>query len=102
MKVSEVNKQYVIKFARIDEDAIDKSLIGKIFLPAAKAHIKGYTGLTDEEMDEHEDLAIAVCALCAHMYDTRSMTVDSDKENRVVREILEKYSGNLIPRGDTT
>lgn len=97
MKVSEITEQDVIDLARIDVDATDKGLIARLFLPAAKEHIKGYCGLTEEEMDKYQDLPIAVCALCAHMYDNRSIAVDSEKENRVVREIIEKYSQNLIP-----
>ena len=101
MKVSEITAQDVIELARIDVDATDKALIDKMFLPAAKDHIKGYCGLSDEEMDKYADLPIAVCALCSHMYDNRSVAVDSEKENRVVREIVEKYSQNLIPRSDS-
>lgn len=101
MKVSEITEQDVIDLARIDVDATDKGLIGKLFLPAAKDHIKGYCGLSDADMDKYADLSIAVCALCAHMYDNRSVAADSEKENRVVREIVEKYSQNLIPRGDS-
>lgn len=99
MKVSEITEQDVMELARIDADATDIGLIKRLFLPAAKEHIKGYCALTDEEMDEHPDLSIAVCALCAHMYDNRSVSADSGKENKVVREIIEKYSQNLIPGG---
>lgn len=101
MKVSEITAQDVMDLARIDTDATDKNLIDKLFLPAAKEHIKRYTGLTSEEMDSFADLPIAVCALCAHMYDNRSVEAASEKENKVVREIVEKYSCNLIPRGDS-
>lgn len=101
MKVSEITAQDVMDLARIDADATDKGLIEKMFLPAAIEHIKGYTGLSDKEMDEHADLPIAVCTLCAFMYDNRSIEVTSEKENKVVREIVEKYSSNLIPRSDS-
>lgn len=101
MKVSEITEQDVMILARIDADATDMVLISRFFLPAAIEHIKRYCGLTNEEMDQYADLPIAVCALCAHMYDNRSIAVDSDKENRVVREIMEKYAMNLIPRGDS-
>lgn len=99
MKVSEITNIDVMQLARIDADAADAGLIDSLFLPAAKEHIKGYYGLTDEDLDKHPDIAIAVCALCAHMYDNRSIEVSSDKENRVVREIMEKYSSNLLPKG---
>lgn len=101
MKVSEITSQDVMDLGRIDEDAADTGLISRLFLPAAIDHIKGYTGLTIEEMELHSDLVIAVCVLAVHMYDNRSVTVESDKENKTVREIIEKYSRNLIPRSDS-
>lgn len=101
MKVSEIKGKTVADFGRIDEDAEDIDLIDQLFLPAAIEHISGYVGMSVAEMDKHADLSIAVCALCVQMYDNRSATVESDKENRTVREIVEKYSGNLIPGSDS-
>ena len=98
MKVSEVTASIAIIFGRIDDDAADKELIDSLFLPAAKAHIQQYTGLTTEEMDKYEDLPIAVCALCSHMYETRSIEVTSDKVDQVVTDIIGKYDKNLIPK----
>lgn len=102
MKVSDLKGADVCLFCKIDDDAADKELIDKLFLPAAKAHIQEYTGLTSEEMDTHADLPIAVCVLCSHMYDNRSIEVNSDKVNQVVMDIIGKYDKNLIPRGDGT
>lgn len=99
MTVSQLTPEIVISFSRIDEDAPDKDLIGSLFLPAAKEYVKGHTGLTDEAIDKHDDLPIAVCALCAHMYDNRSVEVASDKLNKVVSDILGRYDNNLLPKG---
>ena len=99
MKVSELTAEVVISFSRIDEDATDVALIDSLFLPAAKEYVRSHTGLKMEAMDAHEDLPIAVCALCAHMYDNRSVEVASDKINKVVNDILNKYDSNLIPKG---
>lgn len=101
MKVSELTPETIISFSRIDEDATDKNLIASLFLPAAKEYVKSHTGLKVEEMDKHEDLTIAVCALCAHMYDNRSVEVASDKLNKVVSDILGRYDNNLLPKGDS-
>ena len=101
MKVSDITPAIVISFSRIDDDATDKDLISTLFLPAAKEYIRSHTGLSAEEMDSHEDLSIAVCALCAHMYDNRSVEVSSDKVNKVVADIIGKYDNNLIPRGNS-
>lgn len=99
MKVSEITAETVLTFSRIDEDAPDKALVETMFLPAAKQHISGTIGMTEEEMDQYPDLAVAVCALCAHMYDNRSVEIVSDKVNQVVMDIIGKYDRNLIPRG---
>lgn len=98
MKVSEVTADIVLVFSKIDDDATEKQLIEKLFLPAAKSHIQKQTGLTAEEMDKYEDLPIAVCALCSYMYDNRSVEVASEKVNQVVMDIIGKYDKNLIPK----
>lgn len=99
MKVSELTADIIISFSKIDDDATDKDLIDSLFLPAAKKYVRSHTSLTEEEMDTHEDLPIAVCALCAHMYDNRSVEIASDKVNKVVTDILNRYDNNLIPKG---
>lgn len=101
MKVSELTSDLVATFIRVDEDAADRELLDSLFLPAAKAFLKSHTGLTDEEMDEHADIPIAICALCGQMYDNRSVEIASDKLNPVVADIIGKYDKNLIPREDS-
>lgn len=101
MKASEITSKEVIILSRIDEDAPDLYLIDSMFLPAAKAHIRGIVGMTDEELDQYEDIPIAICALCAHFYDNRSVEIASEKVNQVVADIIGKYDKNLIPRGDS-
>ena len=99
MKVSELTADIIISFSKIDDDAPDKSLIDTLFLPAAKEYVRSHIGIKAEEMDNHEDLPIAVCALCAHMYDNRSVEISSDKVNKVVSDIINRYDNNLIPKG---
>lgn len=93
-----MNAELVALFCKIDEDAADLELLEAIFLPAAKEYVRTHTGLTDEEMDNYEDIPVAVCALCSHMYDNRSVEVTSEKVNQVVMNIIGKYDKNLIPR----
>lgn len=101
MKVTELSANVVMLFCKVDDDATDKTLIDTLFLPAAKEFVKSHTGLTDEEMDQYADIPIAVCALCSHMYDNRSVEVTSDKVNQVVMDIIGKYDKNLIPKGES-
>lgn len=101
MKVSELNRKIVTSFCKIDDDAVDIELIDTLFLPAAKEYVKSHTSLTTEEMDRYGDIPIAVCALCSHMYDNRSVEVTSDKVNEIVMNIIGKYDKNLVPREES-
>lgn len=99
MKVSEIGRSAAADFCRIAlEDQTDTELMmldGMI--TAAKKYCIGYTGLTEEELDEHEDIAIAVLVLVGDMYDNRLMNVDRQNINRTVDTILGMHCVNWIP-----
>lgn len=64
---------------------------------AAIEYVKSETGLSAEELDDHEDITFAVLALITDMYENRQYSVDKKDINRVVESILKKYAVNLIP-----
>lgn len=66
---------------------------------AAVSYVMSYTGLSLEEIDNHEDISIAVLTLIADMYDNRAMTVDKKEVNRTAEIILSMHSKNLLPGG---
>ena len=99
MKVSELTKETIALYAKVESDAADAGLLESLFLPAAKEYMTQHTGMTTERMDEHPDVTVAVCALCVQMYDNRSVAVDADKLNQVTVDIINRYSMNLIPKG---
>ena len=72
MKISEVTIQNVKEYAHIYHDEDDFLL--ETIISASKSYIKNYTGLSDEALDEKEDLSIALLVLCNEMYDKRSYT----------------------------
>ena len=94
MKISELTEEYIAEYLRADPDGEDNTF--KAIKAAAIEYIKSYTGLKDEELDEHEDLTIAALVLCSDMYDNRQMTVQNDKENPTVKQILSFHSVNLL------
>lgn len=100
MKVSELTKETIVLYGKVDSDAADVELLESMFLPAAREYMLQHTGMTAEQMDEHPDVTVAVCALCVQMYDNRSVTIDTDKLNQVAVDIINRYSVNLIPKGD--
>ena len=97
MKLSEIDVPFVKEYLRQDGDEDDK-LIGAI-LEGAKDYIVKYTGQSLEQLEESEDLTIAVLVLCAEFYDNRTISVN-DRLNLRVNLMLESLIGrcsvNLI------
>lgn len=93
MTISEITAADVAAFLRLD-DASDPILTP--MMAAARKFIADYTGLSDEELDEHEDFYIAYMVLAQDMYDNRAMYVDKDNVNRVVESILFRHRVNFV------
>lgn len=97
MVISDIKARDVAEFLRLD-DASDPLL--KPMMEAAQAYIIGYTGLTEEELDNHDDLWLAFMVLVQDMYDNRAMYVDKGSVNKVVDSILFRHRRNFIPTGE--
>lgn len=95
MKVSEISVQNVVDYLRLNEGEYDNSFITTL-ISVSKAYIKSYTGLSDEQVDTHEDFIIVVYILCQDMYDNRTMYVENKNLNRVVETILGMHCINLL------
>lgn len=92
MKVSEITSENLVEYLRLDEE---DDLLEEI-LTAAKHYVQTYTGLKEEEIDQHEDISHAVFVLCQDMHDNRAMYVDKSNVNKVVDTILGMHSVNLL------
>ena len=95
MKISEVTAEFLCEYVREEPEADVINLL-QVIIAAAKAYIIGYTDLTAEQADEHEDLTAAFLVICADMYDVRTYTVNNDKLNPTVKTILGLYAVNYI------
>lgn len=93
MKISEMQEVQVADYLRLDDYREEEI---KRLLDTAKAFIRSYTGLTDEEIDTHEDFYIVVLVLCQDMHDNRCMYVDKGNLNKVVETILGMHCVNLL------
>ena len=96
MKISEVTDERIFSFMRVDDPTDEDTELLSIIKPAAKSFIIGYTALTAEELDEHEDLTIAYLVLIEDMFDNRALTVNSANLNRTTENILSMYAKNHI------
>lgn len=98
MKVSEILLGNILSYLKIDESDLSSAELMELdtLLAVAKKFIKSYTGLTDEQIDEHEDFVIVVYILVEDMYDNRTLYVDKNNLNKVVETILGMHSVNLL------
>jgi len=94
MKVSEIQVTDVIEYLRTDAE--DAPLISQL-KNIAVSYIRSYTGMTDLQLDAHDDLVIVVYILCQDMYDNRVLYVEKSNLNRAVSTILDMHSRNLLP-----
>lgn len=93
MKVSEITEKQLADYIRPDDYA--EGEFDRI-LSAVKGFIRSYTGLNDEQIDQHEEFYIVVMILAADMYDNGSLYVDSSNLNKTVETILGMHSVNLL------
>jgi len=92
VKVSEITTRDVAEFLRLDEtDPILEPM-----MRSAKQFIIDYTGLTEEELEDHEDFYIAYMVLVQDMYDNRAMYVEKGSVNRVIESILFRHRQNFL------
>jgi hypothetical protein len=92
MKVSEITTEDIANYLRLDdtEEAISP------LLDAAKSFVQSYTGLSQEEIDTHDDFYIVIMVLCQDMYDNRCLYVDKNNLNKVVDAVLGMHCTNLL------
>lgn len=93
MKVSEITLNNLADYLRVDEtDGL------QMFLDAAISHVKGYTGLTEDELDKHDNIAIVVLAIASDYYDQRQTQVNVNNSyiNKTIDAALFMHSTNFL------
>jgi hypothetical protein len=100
MKVSEITVQNIADYLKLNSGDYTTAEINA-YLAAAKAFIRSYTGLTDAEIDTHDEFMIVVYVLIQDMYDNRAMYVEKSNLNHVVQTILGMHCVNFIPLEET-
>ena len=98
MKISEMTTADIWQHIREEpedmEEADNKEILA--MKTAAVEYCKGYTGLTEEQLNEHEDITIAVLMLIADMYDNRQLQVDKNVMNKTAEIILGMHCVNFL------
>ena len=94
--VSDITYEDIANYLRLSELSQEDQNTLNTLLNISIAYIMGYTGLTNEELDEHQDFIIVVFVLCQDMWDNRTLYVDNSNLNNVVSGILDMHSVNLL------
>ncbi|MCS6103577.1 phage gp6-like head-tail connector protein [Clostridium botulinum] len=93
IKMNEVTTDLLVNYCNAYDE--DKELL-EIFKDASVDYIKSYTGLTDEEINNKNDLTIALLVLVSGMFDSRSIEADKTNINLILDSILGLHSRNLV------
>lgn len=97
MKLSELDLPLVKEYLRQDRDEDDRLI--RAIIEASISYVCNYTGQSIEQLENQEDVVIAVLVLVAEFYDNRILHVN-ERTNMRVNSILEgllgKYSVNLL------
>ena len=98
MKVSEITNKEIAEYLKLEYSELTEGEKNELttLIVISKSFIKGFTGLEETAMDEHEDFVIVVYILCQDMYDNRTLYVEKSSLNKVVDTILGMYSINLL------
>jgi len=98
MKMSEITIETLETFFKLNKDELDEEEVKELemFLSGAKAYVKSYTGYTDSELDKYTEITLAVLVIAQDMYDDRTMLVDKDKINLVLKTTLGMHQNNLL------
>lgn len=86
LKASELQLTDAKNFMRIDFD--DDDFMIELMLESAKSYICTYTKRTLEELNNYQEVAMAILVLTSHFYDKRTLETDSISINYTIASIL--------------
>lgn len=95
MEISEITVVHIAEYLRLDDPDSPPECLTPM-KAAAVEYMKSYTGMSDEELDEHEEFYPVLMVLVQDMYDNRALAVNNTNVNRVVESILGLHRKNLL------
>lgn len=96
MKIGELSTQVIRAHCGISDMSGETTILLEMYKAAATAFVLGYTGISEDKLDEFEDITVACCCIIDDMYNNRSMTVTRETLNPTARNILDSHSRNLL------
>ena len=95
-KVSDITAANLAEYLRLVDPSVDDLTTLSSLQGVAETYISQYTGKTIKQLDDYQDIVMAVMVLVQDMWDNRALYVESSNVNKVVESILSLHSGNLL------
>jgi len=98
MRVSDITATDVANYLRIDDpNEVELSEIN-MFMDSAKASIRSMTGLTQEEIDDLDDMVHPFFLLVSDQFDNRNGHIENKNTvvNQSIMETIRRHSVNYL------
>ena len=98
MSISDITAAQVADYLRIDDPSEVELTEINMFMDSAKASIRSMTGLTQDEIDELDDMVHPFFLLISDQFDNRNGHIDSKQTtmNQSIMETIRRHSVNYL------
>ena len=97
MKISELTINDIKEYIGVSDNSLTTNTTLENLYNAAVSYVKGYCDLSDEELDNREELTIAVLMIIYDMFENRSAQTNFHiQPNKTYENILNMFSKNLL------
>lgn len=99
MKIKDISLQTICTHIREVPENLTSEDIALLMAikSAAISYCSQYTGLSESDLNEYEDITIACLVLISDMWDNRSITAErASGSNVVIENILSMHTENLL------
>lgn len=83
-----ITLENVKEHLKIDHNNDDELI--QLLLDGSKKYVLNYTGLSPEELENNQDICIAILVIISNIYDKRIYN------DEIIHSLLMKYSNNLL------
>ena len=98
MSISDITAAQVADYLRIDDPSEVELTEIQMFMDSAKASIRSMTGLTQEEIDDLDDMVHPFFLLVSDQFDNRNGHIENKNTviNQSIMETIRRHSVNYL------
>jgi len=101
MKMTDIDFDFVVNFLKLDDLSETDEAELQACIDAAKQYTLDYTGISEEELNNSDDLTMVYLTLIADFYDNRNLQTQKEmKINVMQKSILDLHRENFLAYED--